>query len=242
MDKQGLYDSIATRKLKPKDYEPYNGGNGRVDKCVKFLRTLNLKDKNLLDVGGGIGDLGSALRDVGFMNRHTLDISASNLEAAQKKGNVISVADVDKEGLPFYKESFDVITALDFIEHIIDPENFARECFKVAKSGAVVYINTPNIQYFEHQESLLKRGIFPHTSGDREVYHGGHLAFYSYHDLVEIFYKAGFVSCKQLVDEETYRDPPKFYVDMLNPKNQVEYKDACMRLGNSNLLFVCVKP
>src|SRR6202011_3022034 len=87
--------------------------------------------------------------------------------------------------------------------HIIDPENFARECFRVLKSGGEVFVNTPNIQYWPHIQQLIA-GKFPHTSGDKEVYHGGHLAFFTYLDLCEIFGAAGFTNFRQVKDEEGY--------------------------------------
>lgn len=254
MDRAELYDKIAERKSKPKDFEPYDGGNGRVNKAVRLIRAGTLRNTGvLLDVGGGIGDLGYATRDL-FEQRIVLDISWKNLEAAAEKGNQIICGDVDKFGLaspppafcsepsPIPDGSVDLVCALDFIEHIVDPESFARECFRVLKPGGDVFVNTPNIQYFQHLESLLCRGIFPHTSGDREVYHGGHLAFFCRTDMEVIFTSAGFIECEQIKDEEGYQNPPEMFVKFLSPRNQKEYFDACMKLGNPNLLFKCRKP
>jgi 2-polyprenyl-3-methyl-5-hydroxy-6-metoxy-1,4-benzoquinol methylase len=260
MDKQKLYDEIAARKYKPKDLEPYTGGNGRVDRCVELFNRGVLKSGGtLLDVGGGIGDLGYALRDR-FERRITLDISENNLRAAEEKGNESICCDVDANGFgrgiylrkgqmvsQFVRDGeVDVVTALDFIEHIIDPENFARECFRVLKPVGQVFINTPNIQYWNHQEQLAITGRFPHTSGDREVYHGGHLAFFTYLDLVEIFQGAGFVGFEQIKDEEGYSDPHSIWKELYQKGNRVvsskDYIDMCLRLGCPNLLFKCVKP
>jgi len=236
---------MAERKFKLKDLEPYDGNNGRVNRCEQLFRSGKLRSGGtLLDVGGGIGDLGYAVRDI-FEERIVLDISEKNLDAAIAKGNEVVVCDVDQHGLDrevIGDSSIDVVTALDFIEHIVDPENFARECFRVLQSGGQVFVNTPNFQYFEHLESLLYRGVFPHTSGDHEVYHGGHLAFFVLDDLEKIFTSAGFIKCQQIKDEEGYRSPPDQFVKFLSQKNQKEYIDCCMKLGNPNLLFACEKP
>lgn len=242
MDRKDLYDSIANRKIKPKDFNTYDGNNGRVNKCVQLIKSGIIRSSGkIVDVGCGIGDLGFSVKDL-FDVRYATDITETNLEAAKSKGNETYLCDVDKQGLNFLENnSVDVVVALDFIEHIIDPEYFARECCRVLKSGGQVFINTPNIQYYEHLDSQLK-GNFPHTSGDGEVFHGGHLAFYNFNDMNKIFGQCGFKNMKQIKDEEGYKTPPDMFIKFLNPKNQQDYIDCCMRLGNPNLLFLCEKP
>jgi len=244
MDKQGLYDRMASRKSQPKDFNTYIGDNGRVNRCVQLIKQGKIRTGGtLLDVGGGIGDLCYQVKkDELFKEAIALDISRKNLAAAESKAVTTLISDVDMDGIPSDDGRFDVVTALDFIEHIIDPEYFARECFRVLKPSGQVFINTPNIQYFEHLESLVYRGVFPHTSGDHEVYHGGHLAFFGQKDLVDIFTSAGFNECQQIKDEAGYQTPPELWVNFLSPKNQIEYIDCCMKLGNPNLLFRCIKP
>lgn len=258
MDKSTLYDKIAERKIKPQDFQPYSGGNGRVDKCVKLIRSGKLRNSGvLLDVGGAIGDLGYAVKDL-FDRRLVQDISEKNLDASRAKGNETFVGDVDCAGISaghsegnfkddpvrWVKDSnfVDLVCALDFIEHIIDPENFARECFRVLKSKGQVFINTPNIRYWKHIVELLLGGTFPHTSGDTEVFHGGHLAFFTNKDLQTIFGRAGFTKFEMVKDEEGYSSPPDFIMKNFQPKTQAEYMQLCMELGCPNLLFIAEKP
>ena len=174
MDKKQLYDYIAARKIKSKDFEPYDGNNGRVNRCAQLIRSGDLDaGGTLVDVGGAIGDLGYAVRDL-FDRTVVVDISSKNLEACRAKGNLTARCDVDRDGINFSESPItgctigpqrqwnwaekdpcvDLITALDFIEHIIDPENFAKECFRLLKSGKQVFINTPNIRFWKHIQQL----------------------------------------------------------------------------------------
>lgn len=247
MDRDEIYDKMAARKSAPKDFGTYIGDNGRVNRCIKLMEQGKVKSGGLLvDIGGGIGDLVFAAKHASLFGRGiVVDISKKNLEAAASKVGLENTchADVDKEGLRGFADSeADVVTALDFIEHIVDPGFFARECFRILKPGGEVFINTPNIQYWRHIEQLLFEGRFPHTSGDTEVYHGGHLAFFTFKDLCEIFGAAGFGRMQQLQDEDGYENPSQLYLGLLKPKDQLQYQTICMRMGNPNLLFKAVKP
>lgn len=242
MDRNELYDKMAERKSAPKDFGTYIGDNGRVNRCVQMMRQGKIKTGGtLLDVGGGIGDLCFAARDL-FAETFVLDISSKNLEAAKSKGCKTFLADVDKSGLPIDSETVDVVTALDFIEHIVDPENFARECRRVLRSGGEVFVNTPNIRFFKHINELWMNGTFPHTSGDKEVFHGGHLAFFTFKDLQNIFSSAGFNSFQMFKDDEGYADPDLRLIDAFKPKSQDEFVRLNVEFGSPNLLFKAVKP
>lgn len=239
---EDLYSRIASRKSKPADHDPYHGGNGRVDRCVALIRSGLLRNSGtLLDVGGGIGDLAAATSDL-FTRRVTADISQVNLLAAQAKGSETLLCDVDAHGLKGVDDgSIDLVTALDFIEHIVDPEKFARECFRVLKPGGHVFVNTPNIAFFRHIETLIA-GHMPHTSGDREVFHGGHLAFFTIQDIFHILREAGFVSCTMHKDVENFVQPPPFWIQTQRPQTDQDGERASMFLGNPNALVSATKP
>lgn len=259
MDRTELYDKMAERKSAPKDFGTYIGDNGRVNRCVQLMKQGKIRTGGtLLDVGGGIGDLGCAAREAKLFDVTIVaDISPKNLEAARSKGNMTLRVDVDRDGLnleddfgtygpdadwkPYKGDGkIDTITALDFIEHIVDPENFARECYRLLKPGGEVFINTPNIQFWRHIETLIA-GRMPHTSGDRDVYHGGHLAFFTYDDLCDIFSTAGFKPADQIRDDEGFAAPPPWIFQIRKITTQPEYLRACERYGNSNLLFKATK-
>lgn len=226
-----IYSDIATRKGEKENVGPYEGGNGRIDRAVDIILNDGLPSSGaLLDVGGATGNLGYALRDR-FSERYTMDIAEDCRVPAESKGNIFVQGNVDLKGLPFPDERsdgpiLDLIVALDFIEHIMHPERFAQECYRVLKPGGQVLINTPNIQFWRHLHSLVIDGRFPHTSGDKEVYHGGHVAFYNFQDMVDIFGKAGFKEHRMHTRGLAPEAPPPVWMTISKvDKIQLSYAD-----------------
>lgn len=234
-----LYDRIATRKDEANSPLVYEGGNGRVDRAVDLILNEDFPRSGVLvDVGGATGNLGHALYDH-FQKRYTLDIANSCRKPAEAKGNIFLESNVDVQGLGyFHNEEVDLIVALDFIEHILDPGKFARECFRVLKSGGRVLINTPNMQFWRHLQSLVVLGEFPHTSGDQEVYHGGHVAFFTLNDMHKIF--GEFKDHRHHLRGLTPEPCPPIYENLLvEPQNTLLKRQ---RLCYADLIFSCRKP
>lgn len=229
-----LYDEISERKGEADKLGPYTGGNGRIDRAVDLILNEDFPRFGVLaDVGGSTGNLGYALRDH-FQTRYTIDISEACRGPAESKGNTFICANVDNTGLGLADSSVDLIVALDFIEHILDPDNFARECFRDLMPGGKVIINTPNIQFWKHLHSLVVDGVFPHTSGDQEVYHGGHVAFFNMNDMISIFGRAGFVDHRMHTRGLTPEPPPPIWSSISKVGN--------IQLSFPDLIFSCKKP
>ena len=238
-----LYSDIATRKGEAHKTGPYAGGNGRIDRAVDIILDEEQgfpTSGTLLDVGGATGNLGYALRDY-FQTRITLDISEECREPAVSKGNIFIKTNVDQNG--FFDENLDfwvtdgqcdLIVSLDFIEHILDPVKFAKECMRSPRPGGHILINTPNIQFWRHLESLVVDGVFPHTSGDREVYHGGHVAFFNLHDMKTIFGGVGFKECRMITRGLEAESPPPIW--------QAISKVGNLQLSYPDLIFSARRP
>lgn len=241
---EDLYSRIASRKRESEATGPYTGGNGRIDRAADLIRSGDLGifggSSSLLDVGGATGNLGYSLRDM-FLHRAVMDISSQCREPAESKGNTFICRNVDESGFAdICDRSVSLVTALDFIEHILDPERFARESFRILEPGGVVLINTPNIQYWPHLARLVVDGVFPHTSGDQEVYHGGHLAFYNLHDMEEIFIRrAGFVDGRMHTRGLIADPPPPIWLSIcgITPPER-----RLMQLSYADLIFSCRRP
>ncbi len=76
------------------------------------------------------------IRDTCFV-----DISQPALTALARHGGRVKQAAIDS--LPFDDHSFDLVCALDIIEHVADDEAAVREVARVSRPGAAIMLSTP---------------------------------------------------------------------------------------------------
>ncbi len=102
--------------------------------------------RKVLDVGCG-NAYGTAL-----MAKQASEITGLDYDAQTIDGNKKSYTSQSnlsfQQGvippLPFPDNSFDVITAFQFIEHIHPRKEFLKECLRVVKPGGKILVTTPN--------------------------------------------------------------------------------------------------
>jgi 2-polyprenyl-6-hydroxyphenyl methylase/3-demethylubiquinone-9 3-methyltransferase len=100
---------------------------------------------SLLDIGCGAGLLTNALALDGHQISG-IDLSEQSLKIAQKKDQTKSVnyqvADAYK--LPFPNATFDVVCAMDILEHVENPNALIQEASRVLKKGGIFFFHTFN--------------------------------------------------------------------------------------------------
>lgn len=97
----------------------------------------------ILDMGCGAGFLSNDLAFAG--HRVTgIDLSTSSLKVAASRDVTHTVrylaGDVYK--VPFPAESFDVVAAMDLLEHVSDPQKVIAEATRVLRPGGLFFFNT----------------------------------------------------------------------------------------------------
>jgi 2-polyprenyl-6-hydroxyphenyl methylase/3-demethylubiquinone-9 3-methyltransferase len=109
-----------------------------------ILERLPLGAK-ILDVGCGAGFLTNELALHGFKVTG-IDASEDSLRVAKlyDKTKTVHYQVADAYKLPFADHSFDVVTALDFLEHVEDPGLAIAEMSRVLKPGGKFFFHTFN--------------------------------------------------------------------------------------------------
>lgn len=105
------------------------------------------RDSKILDLGCGYGSLVMLLKEKGYNNTEGIDISEDQVRMARQLGlDNVHMADVF-EYLSERKGAYDVITAIDIIEHFSKDEvmKFLEAIHGALKKGGVAIFRTPNM-------------------------------------------------------------------------------------------------
>ena len=108
----------------------------------------------ILDIGCGTGAMLDDLRPFGDVIG--ADFSPEALQFCVTRGAPADLARADVRRLPFADSSFDVVTAMDIIEHIDDDKAASSEIFRVLKPGGRLLVTVPAFPslWSEHDEAL----------------------------------------------------------------------------------------
>ncbi len=102
------------------------------------------------------------------------DSSAAAVELTRRRG-VEGVVQSRLEALPFAAASFDIVTALDVLEHVDDDMKALEEILRVTRAGGVLIVTVPAYGFLwsEHDEALHHRRRYIASELRRKLTHAG---------------------------------------------------------------------
>ncbi len=118
----------------------------------------------ILDVGSGAGNMYHHLSRYGYV------IGVENHPNPVRVGRArgYDIRQADARALPFADNTFDLVTALDVIEHNEDDVAILREAHRVLKPGGLVLISVPAFQWLWSFNDELNAHVRRYTRGDLE--------------------------------------------------------------------------
>ena len=123
----------------------YVGRRRIIQSLVEKIRTtLNTSNPRILDVGCGTGANLKML--AGYGSAEGVDISPQAVEFCRERG-LDSVKLGAAEQLPYENESFEIVTALDVIEHLDDDVAGLREMRRVLRHDGRVLLFVPAFMF-----------------------------------------------------------------------------------------------
>ena len=146
---------------------------------VQLLRRVGASGR-LVDVGCATGSFMMAAKSIGFGHIAGIDIAQASIAVARRRG-FEAVAGSFPAGL-FARESADVITMWNTLEHLPAPFEFVREAERVLRPGGLLAVSVPNY------DSLSVRIL-----GTRYRYiELAHLNYFNRRTLGRVLKRAGF--------------------------------------------------
>lgn len=141
----------------------------------KFKQT-----KNLLEVGAGNGFFLEIAKENNW-NINGTEVSNQCIEECSKKGIELNKGEL--ENIQYPDNHFDIIVAVELIEHLIDPKSFLKECYRILRPGGLMYITTPNFN------SILRYRLKDQYD---VISYPNHLMYFTQKTLRKIFEDQGF--------------------------------------------------
>lgn len=144
--------------------------------------------ETVLDLAAGTGAMSLRLADFGYKVTAT-DYVPENFRL---HGSVpFFAADLNDDFSQGREGQFDIIMASEIIEHLENPRHFARECFKLLKSGDKLVLSTPNVDCVASIVSAMRTGTFQ-WFGEANYNRDGHITPLTQWQIDKCFKEAGF--------------------------------------------------
>jgi SAM-dependent methyltransferase len=126
-------------------------------------RVLDGRALRLLDVGCGAGNMIHHLSRFGPVKG--LEIDPRPVAVAQQRGYDVEQFDVT-QGIPAEDASFDVVTALDVIEHNQDDLAMLRHSFRVLKPGGYLVVTVPALMWLWSHNDAINAHVRRYGAGE----------------------------------------------------------------------------
>ncbi len=147
------------------------GERGFTKRLGTLARRTELAGDRLLDIGCGDGAYSIRLAP-GFRHVDAIDIQTDRLTlftdriAGTPLANQITVREMSAEKLDYPDDSFDLVTAIEVLEHITDLDQALTEIRRVLKPGGTFAFSTPNRLFpFETHGFRFRGKRYPPSRG-----------------------------------------------------------------------------
>jgi len=170
-EEYGSWDSVWT--IKTKTFNEY------LAMVLPHVARAGGRPRRLLDVGCAHGYMLVAGQRMGFES-HGVEVSAEAVAAAQERGLLVQQGTIERIFFP--QAHFDVITAIDVIEHLPQPRDFMEQLQRLLRPGGALLLVTPDVGSMAAQ---VARTHWPH-------YKPEHVCYYSKRSIARLLSMAGF--------------------------------------------------
>lgn len=175
LSKTGTYYSFARQEV--------------IDSIIKN----SISAKRVLEIGCAGGATGKRLKELAPVDYYMgIELSEEAASIARQHLDKVIVADVEKadmsKDIGLKQNDFDLILALDVLEHLYDPWDILANLTDYLKPGGHVIASIPNIQNISVVKELLKGRWRYEGAG---ILDATHLRFFTFEEIEKMFSGAG---------------------------------------------------
>lgn len=183
LGRMGAFD--GTTYLGPKAYKYF------VEFRSEILPIMPKFSDRVLDLGCGSGETSGYFKKFGLVN-WVCGVEGSHEAAtlAKQKLDFILEGDIEKIEYPFPDKHFDLILALDILEHLVDPWTVVKKLRRLLKPEGKLIVSMPNVRHFSVLIPLLFLGDWRYTQ--QGLLDSTHLRFFTRKTVMSLFENEGF--------------------------------------------------
>jgi SAM-dependent methyltransferase len=147
----------------------------------------------VLEIGCGDGTTMRWLRGIRQIDHASgIELVPEIAREASSAFDEITVGNIESMALNFAANSFDLIIALDVLEHMVDPWRIVRLCGDLLKPGGVMIASLPNIAHYSVSFALMLRGRWDYES--EGLLDRTHLRFFVAQTVTDLLTSSGLVA------------------------------------------------
>jgi len=142
------FEELASRWWDPNsEFKPLHEINPlRLDYINQYA---GVGGKNIVDIGCGGGILSDSMAALGAASVTGIDMGAAPLNVARlhqlESGQNVDYRQITAEALAEEQPAcYDIVTCMEMLEHVPEPDSIIRACFKLVKPGGHVFFSTIN--------------------------------------------------------------------------------------------------
>ena len=126
----------------------------------KIIANSIQKDKSVLDVGCGDGELMKFIYENISKKIRGLEISKDNVQKCIKKGLTVIEGNAEMDLKQFPSDSFDFVILSQTLQAFLNPEKVISDLLRIGKTSIVTI---PNFGFWKVRINLLFKGTMPVT-------------------------------------------------------------------------------
>ena len=126
----------------------------------KIIANLVQKDKSILDVGCGDGELMKFIYENISKKIRGLEISKDNVQKCIQKGLTVIEGNAEMDLQQFPNNSFDYVILSQTLQAFLNPEKVISDLLRIGKTSIVTI---PNFGFWKVRFNLLFKGTMPVT-------------------------------------------------------------------------------
>ncbi|WP_218080252.1 class I SAM-dependent methyltransferase [Anthocerotibacter panamensis] len=159
---------------------------------INPLFQLDIQAKRVLEIGCSAGATGKHLKEkMGIEHYVGIEMFEEAAQLARAVLDEVHIADIEKTSfsdLGFREEDFDLLVALDVLEHLYDPWEILVSMSLLVKSGGYVVLSIPNAQNISVIANLAHGQWKYESAGLLDV---THIRFFTLTEIQELVTGAG---------------------------------------------------